>query len=57
MFISAVTVLGTFIFGVVSDTLGLSISLLISAIVCFSSVMIFYVISQLQQRINVEKQD
>ena len=57
MLISAVTVLGTFIFGIVSDALGLSISVLISAVICFGSVIIFYIVSQLEQRMNVEKQD
>ena len=57
MLISAVTVIGTFIFGIVSDALGLSISVLISAVICFGSVIIFYIVSQLEQRMNVEKQD
>lgn len=48
MLISAVTVLGTFIFGVVSDALGLSISVLISAVICFGSVIIFYIVSKLE---------
>lgn len=57
MLISAVTVLGTFIFGIVSDALGLSISVLISAVICFGSAVLFYATSKLEQRATVEKQD
>ena len=57
MLISSVTVLGTFIFGVISDTLGLSISVLISAIICFVSAVLFYTTSKLEQITTVEKQD
>jgi fucose permease len=56
MSISAVTILSTFIFGVVSDKFGLSMSLVISSIVCFVTVIIFKVVELFEKSSTAKTQ-
>ncbi len=56
MSISTVTILSTFIFGVVSDKFGLSMSIVISSIVCFVTVIIFKVVALLEKSSTTKTQ-
>jgi len=56
MSISTVTILSTFIFGVVSDKFSLSMSLVVSSIVCFVTAIIFKVVALLEKSNTIKTQ-